>query len=40
VRDLAAARAVVRASFGITKFEPGRRAGWPDAYARFLSLAR
>lgn len=32
------ARAVVRSSTEVLTFEPGARAGWDDAYARFLRL--
>ncbi len=39
LRDLAEAREVVRASFGIETFLPGSGAGWKDAYATFIALA-
>ena len=39
LRDLAEAREVVRASFGIESFRPGKSAGWKEAYAKFIALA-
>ena len=31
-------RAVVSASFALKEYRPGPRAGWEDAYRRFLSI--
>ncbi|MCL4797611.1 MAG: rhamnulokinase [Bryobacteraceae bacterium] len=39
VRDLEEARAVVRASFPLETFEPGKREGWDAAYERYLATA-
>jgi rhamnulokinase len=36
----AEARALVRRSFPLDTFEPGDRAGWNEAYERFVSLSR
>ncbi|MEO7653884.1 MAG: rhamnulokinase family protein [Bryobacteraceae bacterium] len=38
VADLAEARAIVRASFPVQRFEPGPRAEWDAAYANYLNL--
>jgi rhamnulokinase len=38
VSSLEEGRAVVRRSFDVTTYEPGERAAWDEAYARFLGL--
>jgi rhamnulokinase len=38
VADLAEGRALVRRSFAVKEFEPGDRAGWEEAYERYLGL--
>jgi rhamnulokinase len=38
LKNLAEARAVVKASFPVSVFEPRSRQGWDEAYERFRSL--
>ena len=38
VKDLAEARAIIRASFPVKRHEPGDRKPWDKAYARFSKL--
>lgn len=40
LKDLAALRAVVRASYPVTSFTPKNSGAWEQAYERFLSLPR
>ena len=38
IASLAEGRAVIRRSFGTETFEPGKTAGWDEAYARLCTL--
>jgi len=38
VSSLEEGRAVVRRSFEVTTYEPGERAPWDEAFARFLGI--
>jgi hypothetical protein len=38
VETLSAGREVVRRSFNLAVYEPGRREGWDAAYARLLAI--
>ena len=38
VKDLADARAVVRASFDVKRYEPKNPAAWDEAYGRYCSV--
>lgn len=40
LEDLSAARAVVRNSFEVESYHPGRPAGWDAAYAKFVEMAK
>ena len=38
ISSLSEARAIVRASFELVTFEPGKPNGWDEAYARLKEL--